>query len=132
MTNPPADNDKVGDALNAQRFQMLEDIAKELAGDVVFPTYFDAAFRLRKALQDTDQPLARIVGVIALSAGTLIGLRFLYFYLQGAGNGHVQSLILAAVLLILGFQTLLIGLVADLIGANRKILEEMLYLMQQH
>jgi glycosyltransferase involved in cell wall biosynthesis len=68
-----------------------------------------------------------IVGVIALSAGTLIGLRFLYFYLQGAGNGHVQSLILAAVLLILGFQTLLIGLVADLIGANRKILEEMLY-----
>jgi HD-like signal output (HDOD) protein len=66
MTNPPADNDKVGDALNAQRFQMLEDIAKELAGDVVFPTYFDAAFRLRKALQDTDQPLARIVGVIAL------------------------------------------------------------------
>jgi glycosyltransferase involved in cell wall biosynthesis len=68
-----------------------------------------------------------IVGVIALAIGTLIGLRFLYFYLQGAGNGHVQSLILAAVLLILGFQTLLIGLVADLIGANRKILEEMLY-----
>jgi hypothetical protein len=52
----------------------------------------------------------------------LIGLRFLYFYLQGAGNGHVQSLILAAVLLILGFQTLLIGLVADLIGANRKMI----------
>ena len=68
-----------------------------------------------------------IVGVVALSVGMLIGLRFLYFYLQGAGNGHVQSLILAAVLLILGFQTLLIGLVADLIGANRKILEEMLY-----
>jgi glycosyltransferase involved in cell wall biosynthesis len=68
-----------------------------------------------------------IVGVVALGVGMLIGLRFLYFYLQGAGNGHVQSLILAAVLLILGFQTLLIGLVADMIGANRKILEEMLY-----
>ena len=68
-----------------------------------------------------------LIGAIALAAGTLIGLRFLYFYLQGTGNGHVQSLILAAVLLILGFQTLLIGLVADLIGANRKILEEILY-----
>ncbi len=68
-----------------------------------------------------------IIGAVALTIGTLIGLRFLYFYLQGAGNGHVQSLIMAAVLLILGFQTLLIGLVADLIGANRKIMEEILY-----
>lgn len=68
-----------------------------------------------------------LIGTIALGIGLVIGLRFLYFYLQGAGNGHIQSLILAAVLLILGFQTLLIGLVADLIGANRKIMEEMLY-----
>ena len=67
-----------------------------------------------------------LIGAVAMSAGLVIGLRFLYFYLQGAGNGHIQSLILAAVLLILGFQTLLIGLVADLIGANRKILEEIL------
>jgi glycosyltransferase involved in cell wall biosynthesis len=67
------------------------------------------------------------IGVIALAIGVLIGLRFLYFYVQGGGAGNVQSLILAAVLLILGFQTMLIGLVADLIGANRKILEEMLY-----
>ncbi|HMU99563.1 MAG TPA: HDOD domain-containing protein [Rhodocyclaceae bacterium] len=66
MSTPSADDDKVGDALNAQRFQMLEDIAKELAGEIVFPTYFDAALRLRKALQDTDQPLARIVAAISL------------------------------------------------------------------
>ncbi len=72
-----------------------------------------------------------LIGGVALAAGALIGLRFLYFYLQGAGNGHVQSLILAAVLLILGFQTLLIGLVADLIGANRKIMEELLYRTRQ-
>jgi HD-like signal output (HDOD) protein len=56
--------DKIGTALNAQRFQMLEDIAKELKGEVVFPTYFDAAFRLRKELQDPDLPIARIASVV--------------------------------------------------------------------
>jgi glycosyltransferase involved in cell wall biosynthesis len=67
-----------------------------------------------------------IVGALVVFAGALIGLRYLYYYLQGIG-GHVQSLILAAVLLIVGFQVGLIGLVADLIGFNRKILEELLY-----
>jgi HD-like signal output (HDOD) protein len=69
--------DKVGEALNAQRFQMLEDIAKELSGDVVFPTSFDAAFRLRRALQDPDLPLPRIasiVGVEPLVAAKLMHL----------------------------------------------------------
>jgi hypothetical protein len=54
-------------------------------------------------------------------------VRFLIFFLQGVGGGHVQSLILAAVLSIVGFQTLLIGLLADLIAFNRKILEEMIF-----
>lgn len=67
------------------------------------------------------------LGMVLLLVGTLIGLRFTYFYLVGQGGGHVQSLILAAVLLIVGFQTMLIGLVADLIGFNRKIIEEILY-----
>ena len=62
-----------------------------------------------------------------LLAGLALGARFLYFYAAGAGAGHVQSLILMAVLLIVGFQTVLIGLLADLIGFNRKILEETLY-----
>ncbi|GIV67481.1 glycosyltransferase family 2 protein [Caldilinea sp.] len=66
------------------------------------------------------------IGLIALLAGTLIGVRFLIAYFSQGGAGHIQSLILAAVLLIAGFQTLLIGLVADLIGANRKIMEEVL------
>ncbi|MGA9397525.1 MAG: glycosyltransferase family 2 protein, partial [Anaerolineaceae bacterium] len=55
-----------------------------------------------------------------LLAGGLLGVRYLYYYFQGSGSGHVQSIILAAVLLIVGFQTFLIGLVADLISANRK------------
>ena len=64
--DPKADQDKVGDALNAQRFQMLEDIAKELKGDVVFPTYFDAAIRLRKELQNPDLPTARLASIVSL------------------------------------------------------------------
>ena len=66
------------------------------------------------------------IGVIALLAGVAIGIRFLIAYFNGTGGGHIQSLILSAVLLIAGFQTLLIGLVADLIGANRKVMEEVL------
>ena len=63
-TNRDPTADKIGEALNAQRFQMLEDIAKELAGEVVFPTYFDTAFRLRKALQNPDLPIARIAAIV--------------------------------------------------------------------
>jgi glycosyltransferase involved in cell wall biosynthesis len=68
-----------------------------------------------------------IIGIIMLLVGAAGVARFLVFYFQGAGDGHVQSLIVSAVLLIAGFQTWLIGLVADLIAFNRKILEEILY-----
>jgi len=68
-----------------------------------------------------------ILGSLILFGGLAIGGRFLYFYILGQGTGHVQSLILAAILLIVGFQVLLIGLLADLINFNRKILEEALY-----
>ena len=66
------------------------------------------------------------VGLACVVGGLLIGLRFLVSYLLGEGGGHIQSLILAAVLLIIGFQTALIGLVADLIGNNRSLLEDTL------
>lgn len=67
------------------------------------------------------------VGILLIGAGLIPGVRFLYFFLTGAGAGHIQSLILSAILLIVGFQILLIGLVADLISFNRKIAEEALY-----
>lgn len=60
------DHDKTGNELNAQRFQMLEDIARELSGDVVFPTYFDISIRLRKVLQDPNQSLDGIASVISI------------------------------------------------------------------
>lgn len=67
------------------------------------------------------------IGVLMILGGLIPGIRFLYFYIIGRGGGHIQSLILSAVLLIVGFQVLMIGLVADLIGFNRKMLEEVLY-----
>lgn len=68
-----------------------------------------------------------LIGAVMIISGLLLGGRFLWFYFQGLGDGKIQSLILTAVLLIAGFQSCLIGLVADLIGFNRKILEEVLY-----
>ncbi len=72
-----------------------------------------------------------IIGIIMLALGMVGVIRFLVFYFQGEGDGHVQSLIVSAVLLIAGFQTWLIGLVADLIAFNRKILEEILYRLRK-
>ncbi len=67
------------------------------------------------------------VGATMILIGMLLGARFLYLnYIVQAGGGLIQSVILSAALLIVGFQVLLIGLVADLIGFNRKILEEVL------
>ncbi len=64
------------------------------------------------------------LGVIIIALGLIPGFRYLYFMSIGERVGHVQSLILGAIMLIVGFQILLIGLVADLIRFNRKILEE--------
>jgi glycosyltransferase involved in cell wall biosynthesis len=71
------------------------------------------------------------ISLLFLLTGFVGTIRFLYFYVIGQGAGHVQSLILSAVLLIVGFQIFLIGLVADLIGFNRKVLEEILYRLRR-
>ena len=64
------------------------------------------------------------IGSLLFAVGFLIGLRFLWFYFAGEGDGHIQSLILASVMLGMGFQTILIAFVADLLAANRRLLEE--------
>jgi glycosyltransferase involved in cell wall biosynthesis len=66
------------------------------------------------------------IGLALFGAGFLLGLRFLYKWLTSEFGyaGHVQSLILASSLMIIGFHTLLVAFVADLLSANRKLLEE--------
>lgn len=71
------------------------------------------------------------IGGVMIAAGLVLGGRFVWYYLQGQGGGKVQSLILTAILLIAGFQSCLIGLLADLIGFNRKVLEEILYRLRR-
>ncbi len=69
----------------------------------------------------------RIGGVI-FGAGFLVSLRYLYLkFIMDSGAGHIQSLILGAVLLMIGFQVMMIGLVADLIGGARRLMEDVLY-----
>ncbi|MDI6821514.1 MAG: glycosyltransferase family 2 protein [Actinomycetota bacterium] len=72
-----------------------------------------------------------IMGTLLFLGGVGIGVRFLYFYFSGQSGGHIQSLILAAVLMILGFQTVSLGVIADLIDANRKLTEELLYRLKK-
>lgn len=69
------------------------------------------------------------IGGTIFAMGVAISLRYLYFLLKGDtfGDRHLQSLILSAVLMIVGFQVILIGLVADAISGTRKLLEDLLY-----
>ena len=66
------------------------------------------------------------IGAVIFFAGSLFSLRFLYYLLIGEGNGHVQSLIFAGVLMMIGFQTSMTGLVTDLTAINRKLIEDVL------
>jgi glycosyltransferase involved in cell wall biosynthesis len=67
------------------------------------------------------------IGSVVFGLGFLLGLRFLYYYFTRGGVGHIQSLILAAVLMIVGFQVGMIGLLSDLLAANRRLIEDLLY-----
>lgn len=64
------------------------------------------------------------VGVAVLSLGLVVGARYLYYYATGDGAGHVQSLILASILLGVGFQTILTAFLADLLAVNRRLMED--------
>jgi len=64
------------------------------------------------------------IAAILFSMGFLLGLRFLYYYMTGDGNGHMQSVVLAGVLMGMGVQTGLIAFVADLLAVNRTLMEE--------
>jgi len=67
------------------------------------------------------------VGLFIFSLGLLAGLRFLYYYLTGDGSGHIQSVILSAIFLGIGFQTMLTAFLADLLAVNRRLMEDVQY-----
>ena len=64
------------------------------------------------------------IAALLFAIGLLLGLRFLYYYFTGYGDGHLQSVVLSGVLLGMGFQTGLIAFIADLLAVNRQLLED--------
>ncbi len=79
---------------------------------------------LRAFLMYRPLQVFTVIGAAFLLGGVAIGIRFLFYYFSDGGNGHIQSLILAMMLIIIGVQTVLLGLQADVISANRKLLED--------
>ena len=67
------------------------------------------------------------MGILFLLLGIILGVRFLILGM----SGHIQSLILASILILLGIQTIFMGFQADLIAANRKLLEEIQYRLRR-
>jgi glycosyltransferase involved in cell wall biosynthesis len=68
-----------------------------------------------------------LIAAILFGFGLILGLRFLYFYFTGSGDGHLQSVVLSGVLMGMGLQTGLIAFIADLLSVNRKLMEEVRY-----
>ena len=91
------------------------------------PSYIQRSILTILRIFMTYQPLKffLILGSVPLSLGVLLGLRWvLLFWLVDAGKARVPSLVLAAVLILIGFQLWMFGLIADLLAVNRKMLED--------
>jgi len=67
------------------------------------------------------------IGGVLFAVGTVLGIRFLWYYLDGRGGGLIQSLILASILIGIGFQTIIVAFIADLLSVNRRLLENLQY-----
>lgn len=72
-----------------------------------------------------------IIGGLCSIVGVGVFFRFFVYYLTGNGNGHIQSLIFASMMIVIGFQTIVVGLLGDVISANRKILQDVQYHMRK-
>lgn len=90
-----ADCDKSGTALKDQRFHILEDIARELAGDVVFPTNFDAVVALRRILQDPQLSVEGLTQALALEP--LISAKLIHRANMRVGDGKTIADLQAAI-----------------------------------
>jgi len=97
------------------------------------PEYVERSLTTIIRIYTMFQPLRVFTGfgIVFLAAALVLGARFLYFYATGTGHGHVQSVVLAGTLGVIGFLVVLIGLAADLISFNRKLIEETLYRMRR-
>ena len=71
------------------------------------------------------------IGAILFIVGAIPLIRFAYFYFNGTGEGHIQSLIIGTMLVLIGFITVVMAMLASAIGWNRKLIEEVLYKLKK-
>jgi len=71
------------------------------------------------------------IGTLVFCSGAFFGLRYLYFSYFGVAGFHFQSLLLGTVLIIIGFQVIIMALIADTVDANRHVNEEILYRLRK-
>ena len=92
------------------------------------PNFIERSLTTMIRMYTMYQPLRVFfyIGFFFILAGLIPSVRFLIYYFMGQGGGHIQSLILATILFIVGFQVLVVGLVADVISFNRRLIEETL------
>ncbi|MBQ9505068.1 MAG: glycosyltransferase family 2 protein [Lachnospiraceae bacterium] len=72
-----------------------------------------------------------VVGAVPFLIGVALMVRFLIFFFNGAGMGHIQSLVFASTLMMIGFMTFIMGLQADIMAANRKLLEDIQFRLRR-
>lgn len=72
------------------------------------------------------------LSLILLFLGFILGFRFVYFYITESGQGHIQSLILCAILILMAVQSLFFAVIADLLAINRKLLEDIQIKVQKN
>jgi glycosyltransferase involved in cell wall biosynthesis len=71
------------------------------------------------------------LGLGSIVIGLIPSLRFVYFYLEGEGQGNVQSLLFSVLFLGMGVVLVVVGLVSDLIGVNRMLLEDIRWRLRE-
>jgi len=89
------------------------------------PRFIERQLNTMVRMYSMYQPLRVfvVIGLVLLLVGAVPIVRFLYFWFIGQGEGHIQSLVLGGMFTTLGFVALLMGLLADLVGFNRKLIE---------
>ena len=105
---------------------------KKLRKSRLFKNNFDyinqsAATIIRSYIQLNSLTIFIAIAFVFFLISFALFVRYLFFFFQGAGAGHIQSLLLGVLLTLIGFLIFIFGLLADAISANRKINEELLY-----
>ena len=98
------------------------------------PTYMKRSIATILRIYALYEPLRTLfyIGGGIFAVGMVGVWRFFFYWLTGDGDGHIQSLIMSAVLLIMGVQVWVLGIIADLISVNRRLGEELLYRMKKY